>query len=513
MADEETTPPGLAGHLQRALENAHDALAGKINDAKKAHVANVLDQFEADIAPMLAPIVKDALDNPAFPDHYRALLEQVGAPEHFSSSLLIGVAVGAIIGPVLGSAVEPFIQGISNGAWVANPSRPAPPDVWVEAVLKGVRSVAQGAAGARLSGYDDAQFGIMVAAAGQSMGFAEALLLERRKQLVGTTLRQVLEYSNVNPIFYDALLNLIWNSPGTGEVVAGVVKNRLGPAEGLRLYEEAGGNPTNFDWQVSTAGRPLGLEQMADLVNRGQATPADLAQAAAQSDLAIEFQKFVPYLREYWPPVRSILPMLRAEAITPAEAAHYWDAQGVPPALQTIFLKEAAHHSNSTVKQLTQAQIVASYENRLLDRATAHARLVALTYSDADANALLDLADEKRTTALTNATVNMVGRRYVAYKLSKNDATHALATAGVPNAAQLDLFRLWGIERSANVHVLTPSAIVGAYRRDVITARATKTRLLELGIDPADLAIVVADGWPPTHPTPAQQAAAAVVNA
>ena len=70
------------------------------------------ETFETDLAPLLGPVLAGTT-NPDLPDPLRALLTQVGAPEHFTKSLLIGVTVGTM-SPVIGGILAPTIQAISN---------------------------------------------------------------------------------------------------------------------------------------------------------------------------------------------------------------------------------------------------------------------------------------------------------------------------------------------------------------------------------------------------------------
>lgn len=513
VADDTVPPAGFAAHLQSALVGAHDKVADALAAAKMAHTTDVLERFETDLAPLLAPIVAEVLANPSTPEAWRPLFEEAAGPEHFSGSLLIGVVVGAIIGPVLGSALAPVIQSLSNDAWAKNPTAPLSPEQLAAGVIKNIFLQGDVQGEAAKSGIDGNRFGQLVEIGGNALGLGEAFLLDRRGQLAGTSIEEVLAYSNLAIRFQQAALNLRYASPDVGSVLAGRVKNHLNDAQAQKLYEEAGGNPVNYAWQRDTGGRPLGLEQMAELVNRGHATDADLSKAAEQSDLGIYFQQFVPFLKQYWPPVRSILPMLRAQALTEPEARAYWSAQGVPPALQDIFVKEAAHTRTGGVKELSQSQVVAEYEAMIVDAPTAVARIETLGYSPADAQSLVALADARKLAAQQNATVRMVGARYVARRIDVTEATRLLGEIPVPAARVNELVKLWDIERQATIHVPSPAQVIGAYRREVLSAAQTKVRLLALGVDPADLAIFVADGWPPTHPISAQTAANAVVNA
>lgn len=513
VVDEPDEPRGLAGHLKDALVGAHGALADNIAERKKQHTADVLEQFERDLAPMLGPLIQHALDNPETPEHFKPLLAEAANPEHFSGSLFIGVAAGAILGPVLGSALEPYIQGIANAAWAQNPSRPIPPDVLVATVLKGIQDAGTAGQEAAQSGLSQGKFSTMVEAAGQAIGFEQAVELQRRGLLTGVTLQQVLEYSNVNPRFYQAALNLITNPVSIAEVLNGRIREHLDDATAKDLYRQAGGIANEYQWRLDSTGRPPGPMQIGELFNRKIIGDPEASAMLAQSDLALAYQNRVKELWKYYPPPRSLVPMLRSEAITEAQFRTWMSYYGAPPDVVDAFIKEATHSTTSAAKTLTQAQVTASYELRLLTRPEALTRLETAKFSPADANAILDLADEKRTQAMANAVVRMIGSRYVTRKITKPEATTQLNAVPIPSAAQADLFHLWDIERTITVHHLTPSQVIGGFRRGQITASSCKIRLLALGVQQEDMGILVADGFPPTKPAEAQAAADAVVNA
>lgn len=505
--------------LAQAAVDAHAVTAPKDDAASRARIVDLLETFESDMAPHLAPIIDQLLANPAIPDELRPLLGALTAPTHFGESVVIGIAIGATLSPVLQTALAPTLQLLANTVWhnVASAGgsgatiRPSA-DLLAAAALKGVLDPATAAGIAAYSGTSGEDFNTIFETAGQSLGFEQALLLERRGQLAPETLLSVLQYSNVNKRFYDAAQQLIYDSPSTGEVLTGALKHHLTGAQPLDLYKQAGGNPDNYDWQLASLGRPLGLVEMLDLMNRGFMTSDEVKQGIAQSDINDAYTDFALHLATYYPPVRSILPMLRAQAITPDQATKYWNDQGVPPELQAIMVKEAAHTKTGGVKELTQSQRIAEYEAGIIDAATATAAIELLGYSAADAAALVQLADEKKLMAERNATVRMIGSRYVARKITIQEAATLLGQVPVPAAKQAELVKLWDLERQTSVHIPSPAQIVGAYRRNEIGPAETKTRLLALGIDQADLKIFVADGWPPTKPATAT-VIDAVVNA
>ncbi len=507
--------------LAQAQIQAHDALAPTIAAEQKAHLVDVLEHFESDIAPLIAPFVQQVVNDPATPDHVRALLSPLTAPQHFGESIIVGIAVGSILSPVLTAIFDPVLIELAKHPWelaVGGPSIkplggvPLTPDLLAAATLKGVLTETDGARIASQSGTSADSFHTMFETAGQSLGLAEALLLERRGQFVNITLEDVLRYSNMNPKFYASAANLKYIPPSVGEVLTGWLKEKLPPnLDPATMIGHAGIDPAHFGWLSQSAGRPLTWLEMFRAHHRGYPGTITPEQSLAESDIHPRYKEVIPYLQYNYPPLFQLIRLLHAGTITPTRAATILKYEGYEKVdIDAIIAAPAT--GSGTVKELSQAQIVQSYENQLLDHPTALTRLEALKYSAGDATALLDLADEKRKTALLTATVNMVGHRFVAYKLGKADATHLLNTAGIPQAAQFDLFKLWAIERDANVHVPTVASIVGAGRRALLTPLQVQTRLTQLGVALDDMAIFVADGWPPTHAAEARAAAHAVTS-
>lgn len=515
MVDEtESTPTDAAAHpFAVALEQAHDAIAPKMRAHKRGHLTDVLHQLEADLRPIIGPVVSQVMDNPGLSDELRALLGEAADPAHQFGSLVVGFAIGSVVGPVLGAALDPEINVIRQNSWANKPQRALPPDLAATAVLKGVLEQGTAAGEAEFAGYDAARFGQMVEAAGQSIGIAEALLLYRRDQITLGHLQDIVKYSNVNPKFYDDVPKLQYGPPPAGEVVAGLLKGHLTPDEAQTKLGHAGIDPAELPWMRATAGRPPSPAEMVRLWHRGAATQTDVEAAVRQSDINDDFLPFVLELGHWYPPPRSIMAMARDGSIDDARTRQLFTFAGVPVDIQDDMIAEAHHSKGTTVKQLTTANIVGMYSERLITKAEANAKLVSIRYTADDATLLLDYADDVRKVKAANAVASMVGTKYRAHRMTKNDAVHILTTAGVANAAQTDLFALWDLERDANVVLPTPSMVVGAYRRQDITAAECKQRLLAAGVQSADLGIFVADGWPPTKPADAKAAAQAVINA
>lgn len=514
MADSDLeVPAGPAGHWLGLIDRAHDMLAGRIDSRKKQHLEDVLHQLEDDLRPVVGPVIERILANPELSDELRCLLSEAADPAHQFGSLVVGFAIGATVGPVLGAALEPEIEGIRQGVWHQNPTRRISADVAAAAVLKGVLSPGSGASAAQYQGYDSSDFGIMVEASGQSIGIAEALLLYRRGQINLGHLQDIVRYSNVNPKFYDDVPKLQYGPPPAGEVVAGLLKGHLSQGEAATRLGHAGIDPENLEWMRATAGRPPSPMEMVRLWHRGEATEADVEAAVRQSDINDDFLEFVKLAGRWYPPPRSIMAMLRDGSIDDSRGRELFRFAGVPDDIADDMIGEAHHSKGAAVKQLTTAQLVGMYSHRLISRPEANTKLTALRYTPADIALLLDYADDVRNERLLNATITKVGTKYVAHRINLTDAQHLLTTAGVSTAAQHDLFALWDIQRTANVVVPSASAVVGAYRRQDISALECRNRLTALGVQADDIDIFVADGWPPTKPADARAAVQRVQTA
>lgn len=513
-ADEPDVPAD--GRMQSAWvrigDAVHDRIAPKVKAAKHEHVADLLERFERELVPHIAPFLTDILDNEQVPQPIRDLVAAIAAPEHFTQSLLIGVALGSVISPVLGAATAPFIQTLANEVWPVNPSVPLSPAEAALATLRHNPHLGNPAGEAALSGMNAGRFDAMVYNTGEALALGELLLLYRRGQISEDRLVTGLRQSRIRDEWLPEILQLQFAPPGAGEVIAGAVKGHLTDADATTKLGEAGINPANYAWLRASAGRPPGIEQMLHLRNRGEATTDDVIRAVRQSDINDDFLPFVLHLGEYHPPPRSIVPMLRHGAITEARARELLAQNGVLPADIDAFVIEAHTTPASTGKQLTQAQVLRMYQAHFIDRATATARLAALLYPGDEITLLLDYTDTARHEAAITAAANKIGAQYVAHHLTRPEVATALGELGMNGAQQTDVLAVWDIERATLVHRLTPAQVVGAYRRGEIDPLQTQQRLLDLGVQLADLAIVVADGWPPGKPEEAQAAAAAVLG-
>lgn len=500
---------GILGHARIVDDQLHPRKLDRTN----ALVTQWAENIEADMAAYVGPLLEAVATDERLDPKIRDAFSLLTGPEHQTQIAVVVGAAYALVRSFVEAAVAPFVQDVSNVAWQHHQSLPLTPDLLAAAVLKGVWTTDQAGNEAALTGIDADRFGVMVETAGQAIGLAEALLLWRRGQITDDHLTDIIRYSNLNPKFYDDVRKLRYAPPGAGAVIDGLLKAHLSEADAATKLGEAGTDPANLPWLLASAGRPIGIEQAAHLWKRGVITEARLNQIVAQSDVNPDYLPEVKLTAIYHPPVRTVVALIRQGAVTEARGRQLLAENGVEAADIDAYVAGAHHTAASTQRHLTAAQVVRMYEARLLDKATALAKIVALGFPNDEANLMLTFADDSRAEKLLNAAITKIGTAYVARRITKTDADTALVTMGLPATAAGDYFAIWDIERTTLLHHLTPAQIIGGFRREQITALQCKNRLLALGVDPADLGILVADGWPPGHADDARAAATAVVNA
>lgn len=513
MPDDVEPDTGRAkSHWVGIVEAAHAKIAPHIARHKTAQVAGMLETIEQDLQPLVGPIVASALADPDTPEEIRNLLKPLAGPEHFSESIVIGIAIGAVLQPVLGAAIDPLVTELAKANWkrqlgTASPlgGIPLSSSLLATAVLKGVISQGTGESQAIQSGTSIDAFDTMVQTAGQAIGIEQALLLYRRGDIDDSELERIVRYSDVRIDFLDDIKALRFAPPGAGDVITGRLKGHLGDTEAQRRLGEAGINPENYDWMLATAGRPPGIQEMIGLWNRGYTTQARVEAAVRQSDINDEFMPEVLDLRWYHVPPRSIVPMLRSGAITEARARTLLDEHGVRPEDQDAFIKEATKPTSSTVKELSAAQVMRLYEEKIIDRGAAITRLEALKYNADDAAQFVALADANVTERLRTSAVGKIHAKYVSHRITKADAQSHLGTIGMPAASVAQMFQFWDDERATLAPTLTIAQQQGALRRGLRTHVQFVAAMNAFGYDDAQAEILAGLAFPaPASPKAAK---------
>jgi hypothetical protein len=506
-------PSPLHDTIARAFVSARAAMMPHERKASDARLVEWFDGIENTLTAISGPLIQPMLDHPDVPAEVKALVAPGANPQQANELSVILLIVSALIFPLVQGFLEPAAEAARQAGWSipGNDIVPLSPAELALAVLKNTIEPGLLAHDLTVQGITAKRFATLTANVGNPPGIAELLLLYRRDNLGDVLLEKGVRESRLRDEWLPWIKLLRYAPPTAGEVIAGRIKGHLTDTEYTQKLSVAGIDPAEKDWLLATAGRPLGLMEMLTLQNRGHATAQDIADTVHQSDINDHWLQFADLLRVHYPPLFQVLRAVTAGHMTPDRAKVILGYEGYEAQDIDALVNSAQGGTASKAKELTESQTVRMYGARYITNADATARLTKLGYSATDIADLLGYADAARHEQYLNAVVARVHTRYVAYKMSAADAQTTLLADGIPAAAITDYLHLWNLERGANTHTLTPAAIVGAYRRQQITPLETKQRLTDAGVVASDLAIVVADGFPPTKPNPT--AVAAVVNA
>jgi len=483
----------------RIGEAIHERIGHKVATSKLDHLATVLERFEEQYAPALAPIMLEIANSPDTPAELRDLFTELAQPQHFTASLGIGIAAGAIISPVLGVATAPFVQGLANSAWSKFPNMPLSPAEVALGTLRHNPYVANPYIEAGMSGISQNRLDALIYNAGEALALGELLLLYRRGQIDQARLVTGLRQSRIRDEWLPEILDLQYAPPPAASAIAAAVQNHLTVDEATKHVSDAGIDPANFTWLYETHGRPPGAEQMLHLLNRGVMTEAEVRQGVLESDIKNKYVDAIIASRVYLPPPRSIVPMLRSGSITEARARELLAEHGVRPEDMDAFIGEASTTRTTAERQLSASQALRAYEEQLIGKAEVNARLLKLRYPQADIDLMVEIADNAVEERFRNAAVARVHSRYVAHKMSQAEAQAALAKLKLPASAVTALLTLWGDERAANVNVLTVSQWQQGYHRGIITLAQLVTQLQNFGYHGIEIKILAAEAFPPTR--------------
>jgi len=508
MTNTESSVPltGVGRHVAEAFVRASEALRPSQHAAADARLTSWLDAFEADMRDAITPHLARYVNDPDVPEGVRELFASLSAPEHAVQAGILFAVIGSLFYPLLSAAMAGPAQSVQNISFQHDQSVPLSPAEVALGQIKNTLGGLNPQSEAALSGVNATRYNILEQNTGEPPAIQELLLLFRRGQISQAELQHGIRQSRLRDEWFTAILDLRYAPPSAGEVLAGALKQRLSLPEARVKFGEAGLNPDNFDWMLAASGRPYGIEQALHLWNRGVIDQARVEDVIAHSDVNPEYTPDILALRQYFPPPRSIVPMLRSGAISEAQARELLSFYGVQEPWASAFVGEAHTTRTQTTREIGAAQVVHAYELQLIPAAEAEARIVALRYPAADAQLMLQVADTARTERYRTAGEARVHNRYVTHKIDRTQANADLAHLGMPVAAIGQALTIWDAERAANTAVLSLSQCQRALRDNVFTLDEFIARAHALGYSGIDVKVVAAEAFPPGK-TPATVAA------
>lgn len=499
--EHEAAPP-LVAAAEAAFRRAGAAHVERAQSARDESITNWLEAFEGEHAEVLRAALGDVLAHPDMPPVVRDIVTAIANPAHQTQALLGMAAVYSIVSQFVGAVVAPAAQTVQNTAWKLDPTVPLSPADAALAVVRGEMDQDTAAAWARQSGMAPEVFDTVVLNTGDTLGIEQLLEAYRRGFIDVNALQEGVRQSRTRVEWFDTIVKMRYQPVPVGEILDAWVQGHISSAEAEQRISFAGLNPDDSSWLYETHGRPPGTGELEQLVNRGELSVAELEQAVRESNIKNKYIPALVALRRKIPPMRTIVSMINRGALTPAAATQKLLDLGYNAEDAALFVKEGVSEKHGTTKNLTQGMIHSAYTQRLITEAKAREMLSALGYDDTEVTFLLALADHERTMHAQTSATNRVHSRYVAFRLTKVQASSALDKIGVDPQGRDDLLGTWDDERAANTPLLTLAQLDGMIRRALITQTVYQSHVLALGYPSEYVPLLYALAWPASADVP-----------
>lgn len=518
-----------AGRLAQLLGEVivhHAPWTADINEATKwKHTEQFLEGLEQHAAGQVGPFLQQILDHSNPPPEIASLLQEAIHPPAQFSAVIEQIFVFGIVSQILGASVQPFLQGVTN-------------DLWTKAVADGIHLPVNPATIATASGrglnlgdpptltvpdwaYTEGakqglsadDINLQASLVGLPPALQELFEMYRRGIITEDQVKTGLKEGDFRDDWIDWTVQLTHGYLTPLDFVRAAVQEQLdyntarqwANTTGLDVSENVpidtgstGATPDMFGLAFAISGRPPGPQELARMAQRGiipwDGTGADATtfqQGIAESDLKTKWTPALQKLAAYIPPPREVGGLLEHGAITEQQAAQFWAAGGVDPALQTGFLYEANQQHIGQDKLLAAGEVKTGYFDQIFTRQQALDLLSDLGYRDQVAADMLSIIDFKREIQAINGAIRRVNSLYTAYKLTAAKAQTALVSLGIPSDQASRILATWDQVRSEPVRLPTTGEIGLAVKYGTITQAQALDELAALGYQPRDAAIVL----------------------
>lgn len=363
-------------------------------------------------------------------------------------------------------------------------------------VLRGIIDQGEGHVIAGESGYTPADFDRLVLATGEPPGPESLMEALRRGFIDPERFAHGIRQSRIRNEWIGLMEQLRFEPMATADAVEAVVRNYITPAEGESIALQNGLEARDWSTLLLAHGRPPGLGQMQQLLNRGLVSQEQVDQAVRESDIKNKYVPMVRGLRWRIPSERLIVTMVQHNGISTERAHELLQKDGYEPDVAGAIIKTGAAQRTGGHKELALSTVLDLYEAHAIDQAQAEAHLKALGYPAEDVPLLLAHAELKRELRWREAAIGSIRSGFIGHHITETEAAALLSAAGIPSEQVSHLTRLWVIERQAHRKSLTEAQIIHSMRQGHLNAGEAQSRLEGQGYGPNDAAFLIQSAGP-----------------
>jgi hypothetical protein len=435
--------------------------------------------------------------------------------------------IWGLLNQVIGQAGQPALTLLANKVNSAHPVMPlAPPDL-ADAVVRNYMSLGEAASEAAKSGIDADRFQTIVHLHGDAPAPGDLATALRRGIIpeTGTGAEQVsfdqgIREGRLSDKWTPMMKALSVQWPSPTDALQALLEGQVTKQEAEDLYHKFGGDPQYFDMLFNTRGSaptPLEATQMAIrgiITWDGQGPDVtSFHQAFLEGPWRDKWEDPYRQLAVYVPPESTVGTLLSHGAITDAQAAKWWQQNGMSQEDIAAFTAEAHLEQLSDYRGLTQSSVLNMYYNQMITAEDARKILTALHVYPQAADLMLTYADLQRSIDAVNKAVTRIGTLYAARKITRKTAIQSLSAMNIPGKSINGIIETWDLENSITVKNLTETQIIDAVQYQVMTADEGLTALQNIGYTPYDAWVLLSvkakqplPGKPSPGPAPPQGA-------
>lgn len=286
--------------------------------------------------------------------------------------------------------------------------------------------------------------------------------------------------------WFDVLEKLQFRRMSTVDAASAVTQGHMSLAEGKRVAHENGLEPQDFATLIEIAGRPPGVDFALDALNRGLITQAEFTTMFLESSIKNRYIGLMLEMRTRLIPQETARLLYRNGVYTEQETLSLLEKHGFSTRDAQALMELERVRGDDATRELTRSQIVDMYEERILDLQQTVELLLGLGFTEADAQAMVELADLQRLRKFINAAVTKVRSAYTTGRIDEITASSTLDRLGIPVAQRDDMLAIWDLERTTISKTLTASQIRQAYNKGLIDLNDAMARLTAQGYDDVD---------------------------
>jgi hypothetical protein len=433
------------------------------------------------------------------------------------------ILIWQVAAQIIGALMQPGLNEVTQLVYQVAQTVPLSADEAADLVVRGFLTEGDGAGIAARNGVSAGDFHLMVKNHAEAPSPEQLVEALRRKIIPadagspdGVGVKQGIAEGHLSDKWADMLIALGEVPIGIADAVDGVVESQISFEQGAQIAYQNGLSQESFQTLINIRGNPPSPTQLGEMVHRGviplRGTGPDVTsfqQGIAESAWKNKWEPAFEAIMEVLPAARSVTAMLRDGALTSAQAAAIWKAQGYGPDTVTAFLHEASKAKTSAAHALAKSDILKLYVDRVITHDQALTLLEQHGYEAHDAAYELQVQDLHAAIAAETAAVAKIKTLFIARKISKATASAALDTLQVVHTQRDQLLGTWDLERGLNVKTLTAAEIVDAWNYEVLTTPEALAELQAVGYTAFDAWVLLSvknkaalSGRPGGQPSP-----------